>query len=48
MHAVATGKRVAEAMHAYMQTLPMPVTTDYPDVPTVEHIDATVQAEQVL
>ena len=48
VEAVANSKRVAEAMHAYMQTLPMPVTTDYPDVPTVEHIDATVQAEQVL
>ena len=48
VEAVANGKRVAEAMHEYMQSLPMPVTTDYPDVPVVENIDAAAQAEQVL
>ena len=48
VHAVATGKRVAEAMHAYMQSLPMPVTTDYPDAPVVKNIDAAAQAEQVI
>ena len=48
VEAVANGKRVAEAMHEYMQTLPMPVFTDYPDAPVVEHIDAAVHAEQVI
>ena len=48
VEAVANGKRVAEAMHEYMQSLPMPVFTDYPDVPVVEHIDAAVHAEQVI
>ena len=46
--AVANGKRVAEAMHEYMQSLPMPTITDYPDVPIVDHIDASAQAEQIL
>ena len=32
----------------YMQSLPMPKTTDYPDAPTVETVDAAAQAEQVL
>ena len=45
VEAVANGKRVAEAMHAYMQTLPMPETTAYPDVPVVTHIEAAAQAE---
>ena len=48
VEAVANGKRVAEAMHEYMQSLPMPVTTDYPDVPVAETIDAAAQAEQIL
>ena len=48
VEAVANGKRVAEAMHEYMQSLPMPVFTDYPEVPVVEHIDAAVHAEQVI
>ena len=48
VEAVANGKRVAEAMHEYMQSLPMPVTTDYPDVPVEEHAEASAQAEQVL
>ncbi|MBQ6546344.1 MAG: NAD(P)-dependent oxidoreductase [Lachnospiraceae bacterium] len=34
--AVAGGKRVAEAMHEYMQSLPPAVETEYPDVPVVE------------
>ena len=34
--AVADGKRVAEAMHEYMQSLPPAVETEYPDVPVVE------------
>jgi len=48
VEAVANGKRVAEAMHAYMQTLPMPVLTDYPDAPSVNEPEAAAQAEQVL
>ena len=48
VEAVANSKRVAEAMHEYMQSLPMPVTTDYPDVPVAETIDAAAQAEQIL
>ena len=48
VEAVANGKRVAETMHAYMQSLPMPQTTDYPDAPVVRAIDAAAQAEQEL
>ncbi len=48
VEAVANSKRVAEAMHAYMQSLPMPVTTDYPDAPVVITPEAFAQAEQVL
>ncbi len=48
VEAVANGKRVAEAMHEYMQTLPMPVDTDYPDVPVADAMEASAQAEQVL
>ena len=33
VEAVANGKRVAEAMHAYMQSLPMPEPDRYADVP---------------
>lgn len=33
VEAVANGKRVAEAMHAYMQSLPMPKPDRYADVP---------------
>ena len=46
--AVANGKRVAEAMHAYMQTLPMPETTDYPDIPFDNSIEVSVLTEQPL
>ena len=48
VEAVANSKRVAEAMHAYMQTLPLPRLTDYPDAPVVETVDAAAQAEQVI
>ena len=48
VEAVANSKRVAEAMHAYMQSLPLPRLTDYPDVPVVETVDAAAQAEQVI
>ena len=42
------GETVAESMHAYMQSLPLPQTSDYPDVPTAETISASAQAEQLL
>ena len=48
VEAVANSKRVAESMHEYMQSLPMPVNTDYPDVPIVETMEAAAQAEQIL
>jgi len=48
VEAVANGKRVAEAMHEYMQSLPMPVMTDYPDIPVAETVEAAAQAEQVI
>ncbi len=48
VEAVANGKRVAEAMHAYMQSLPMPVLTDYPDVPVAETKGSDAFAEQIL
>ena len=48
VEAVANSKRVAEAMHEYMQSLPLPVTTDYPDAPLVETAEATAQAEQII
>jgi hypothetical protein len=31
-----------------MQSLPLPQTSDYPDVPTAETISASAQAEQLL
>ena len=48
VHAVAAGKRVADAMHAYMQSLPMPEPSPYANAPKVETIDASVMSEQVL
>ena len=48
VEAVANSKRVAEAMHEYMQSLPLPVTTDYPDAPVEELVDASAQTEQLL
>jgi len=48
VEAVANSKRVAEAMHEYMQTLPLPRTTDYPDAETVTSIEASAQAEQLI
>ncbi len=48
VEAVANGKRVAEAMHEYMQSLPMPKTTDYPGIPVVDTIEAAAQAEQII
>ena len=48
VEAVATGKRVAEAMHAYMQSLPMPEPSPYADAPRVDTIAASVMSEQVI
>ena len=48
VEAVANGKRVAETMHAYMQTLPLPERTAYPNVPVVSAVEAAAQAEQLL
>ncbi len=48
VEAVANGKRVAEAMHEYMQSLPIPVLTDYPNAPVIETPDAAAQAEQII
>ena len=48
VEAVANGKRVAEAMHAYMQSLPMPEPSPYAAAPLVDPVDSSVLAEQVL
>ena len=48
VEAVATGKRVAEAMHEYMQSLPMPEPSPYADAPRVEPVESSVLAEQVI
>ena len=48
VHAVATGKRVAEAMHEYMQSLPMPEPSPYANVPVVKRPAASVLSEQVI
>jgi glutamate synthase (NADPH/NADH) small chain len=48
VHAVANGKRVAEAMHKYMQSLPMPEPSPYANVPVVETVEASVMSEQVI
>ena len=48
VEAVATGKQVAEAMHEYMQSLPMPEPSVYANVPVHEEHEASAQAEQVL
>ena len=42
------GKRMAEAMHAYMQSLPLPEPSPYANAPTVEPIEGSVLAEQIL
>ena len=48
VEAVATGKQVAEAMHEYMQSLPLPEPSAYANVPVhVEH-EAAAQAEQLI
>jgi glutamate synthase (NADPH/NADH) small chain len=48
VEAVANGKRVAETMHAYMQSLPMPEPSPYANVPKVEAVEASVMSEQVI
>ena len=48
VHAVANGKRVAEAMHEYMQSLPLPEPSPYANAPVVEPIASSVLAEQVI
>ena len=48
VHAVAAGKRVAKAMHAYMQSLPMPEPSPYAEVPIVEQVAASVMSEQKI
>ena len=48
VEAVAKGKKVAEAMHAYMQTLPLPKPSKYADAPVVEEIESAAQAEQLI
>lgn len=48
VEAVAKGKKVAEAMHAYMQTLPLPEPSKYADAPVVEEIESAAQAEQLI
>lgn len=48
VEAVAHAKQVAKAMHEYMQSLPMPVTTDYPDVPVAEGVAPDALSEQII
>ena len=48
VEAVAAGKRVAEAMHAYMQSLPMSEPSAYADAPRVEPVASSVLAEQII
>ena len=48
VEAVANGKRVAETMHAYMQSLPMPEPSAYSQLPIQEAVEPSVLAEQVL
>ena len=48
VEAVAKGKEVAEAMHAYMQSLPLPEPSVYANAPVVEEIESAAQAEQLL
>lgn len=48
VHAVAAGKQVAEAMHTYMQSLPMPEPSPYANAPKVDAIEASVLSEQVI
>ena len=48
VEAVANGKRVAETMHAYMQSLPMPEPSPNESAPISETISTSVLAEQSM
>ena len=48
VEAVANGKRVAEAMHAYMQTLPLPETSEYAELPLTGQTASSALTEQLL
>ena len=48
VEAVANGKHVAETMHAYMQTLPLPEPSPYAQVPLVEDLNGSALTEQTL
>ena len=48
VEAVANGKHVAEVMHEYMQSLPMPEPSPYAETPLAEPDAASALCEQVL
>ena len=48
VEAVANGKRVAEAMHAYMQSLPMPESSCYAELPLTGQTASSALTEQIL
>ena len=48
VEAVANGKRVAETMHAYMQSLPLPEPSPYAAAPLVEDLSGSALTEQTL
>ena len=48
VEAVANGKRVAEAMHAYMQSLPMPESSCYAELPLTGQTASSALTEQLL
>ena len=48
VEAVANGKRVAEAMHAYMQSLPMPENSCYAELPLTGQTASSALTEQIL
>ena len=48
VEAVANGKRVAETMHAYLQSLPMPEPSAYADAPLADGVGGDALAEQQI
>ena len=48
VEAVAAGKRVAETMHKYMQSLPIPEASVYAGTPVSEEIINSAQVEQLI
>ena len=48
VHAVATGKQVAEAMHKYMQSLPQPAPSAYADISLAQNDTASAFLKQQL